>query len=686
MKRATIALAIGLSVVLGGCGRDESASVSADSAGSDEFATLWSMLDGIEHRRQLVEDSNDIKRLQRAYGYYLDNALWGELADLFADDASLEIGLDGVYRGRDRISAYFEVLGGGRSGLSHGELNEHLQLMPVITVAPDGMTAQGRWRDIVLAGQFGDHAVWGEGPFENEYVKEDGVWKISKLHWFQTMLVAFEGGWHVNEDFNGARWVGDALAPDEPTSWVYEPWPSTFLPPFHFPNPVLGAEAVDLASYAPQSDRGDQSLEALQRDAARLERDIARIEAENEIENLQRIYGFYIEEGLWSEAADLFADGGIFEIAGEGVYRGKNRVRDFLASLDDEGPKAGRLYDQMQLMPIVSVSADGSTAQARWRLFAQEAKYGEFSEWGTGWYENDYVNEDGVWKIAHLRQFNRMYSPDQEGWGQTALEGPTYQLQATATPDGPSSFDHALYPAVPDPGFHYANPVTGSADASQAAATAASVADAITREAVAAKLAELADRVERIEDIEQIERLQGIYGYYLARYEMDDLAGIFSDDGTIEIALRGVYAGRASVRRNLDLYPPVDLHNHMQYQPVITLAEDGESARMRSRALSIMGSYDQYSMWMGGIYENEYVEEGGIWKLRKDQVFNTYFVNYAEGWKNNQPRPPPGISADNPPDSPPTTNFEMYPEAFLPPYHYPNPVTGNAVNWDAGED
>jgi hypothetical protein len=675
-----------LSVALAGCGRDEPASISAVPADADGFAPLWTVLDGIEHRRQLVEDSNDIKRLQRAYGYYLDNALWGELADLFADDASLEIGLDGVYRGRDRIRAYFDVLGGGLSGLSEGELNEHLQLMPVVTVAPDGMSAQGRWRDIILAGEFGDHAVWGEGPFENEYVKEDGVWKISKLHWFQTMLVPFEGGWHVNEDFNGARWVGDALAPDEPTSWEYEPWPGTFQPPFHFPNPVQGAEAVDLASFAPARTRSDASIEALQREAARLEREIARIEDENEIENLQRIYGFYIEEGFWSEAADLFADDGIFEIAGVGVYRGKSRVRDYLASLDDEGPKDGRLYDQMQLMPIVDVATDGTTAQARWRLFAQEAKYGEFSEWGTGWYENDYVKEDGVWKIAHLRQFNRMYSPDQDGWGQTALEGPTYQLRSAATPDAPSAFDHALYPAVPDPAFHYVNPVAGGAGISPDAATGSIVSEPIGRDAVAAKLAELTDRVERIEDIEQIERLQGIYGYYLARYEMDDLAGIFSDDGTIEIALRGVYAGRDSVRRNLDLYPPVDLHNHMQYQPVIHLADNGESAKMRSRALSIMGSYDQYSMWMGGIYENEYVEEDGIWKLKKDQVFNTYFINYAEGWKNNQPRQPPGISADNPPDSPPTTIFEMYPSAFLPPYHYANPVTGNAVGWDAGED
>jgi hypothetical protein len=684
MNRATVALAMAISGVLTACGSDDSGNGSAGGADTGQIESLWSMLDGIEYRRQLVQDSNDIKRLQRAYGYYLDHARWDDVVELFADDASLEIGLDGVYLGRERIREYFDVLGGGRTGLSEGELNEHMQLMPVVTIAPDGRSAKGRWRDIIMAGQYGDHAVWGEGPFENEYVKENGVWKISKLHWFQTMLVPFEGGWHLNEDYNGAKWVSDRLPPDQPTSFPYEAWPGTFLPPFHFPNPVLGAEAVDLAALAPDRVRSEASLETLALEATELERQISRIEDENEIENLQRIYGFYIEKGFWSEAADLFADDGIFELAGEGVYRGRSRVRDYLTSLDDEGPIYGRLYDQMQLMPIVDVEPDGSTAKARWRLFAQEAKYGEFSEWGVGWYENDYVKQDGVWKIAHLRQFNRMYSPDQEGWGQTALDGPSYQLMAAAEPDAPSDIDHVIYPGVPEPAYHYQNPVSGFRSLpSQARAASRSVADAAEAQAW---LDELADRVERIEDIEQIERLQSIYGYYLARYQMDDLAGIFAEDGTIEIALRGVYEGRASVRRNLDLYPAVDLHNHMQFQPVIHLSEDGDSALMRSRALSIMGSYDQYSMWMGGIYENEYVEENGIWKLKKDQVFNTYFVNYAEGWKNNQPRQPPGISAENPPDSPPTMIFEMYPAAFLPPYHYANPVTGNSVLWEPGED
>jgi hypothetical protein len=86
---------------------------------------------------------------------------------------------------------------------------------------------------------------------------------------------------------------------------------------------------------------------------------------------------------------------------------------------------------------------------------------------------------------------------------------------------------------------------------------------------------------------------------------------------------------------------------------------------------------------MGGIYENDYVKENGVWKIQHDHVFNTYFVPYTVGWKDVTPRPPPGVTDSNPPDAPPTQAFEMYPRPFLPPFHYSNPVTGASVTWTA---
>ena len=53
---------------------------------------------------------------------------------------------------------------------------------------------------------------------------------------------------------------------------------------------------------------GPDEYGELVREANILEQEIERLEAENEIENLQRIFGFYFDKKLWSQAADLFTD------------------------------------------------------------------------------------------------------------------------------------------------------------------------------------------------------------------------------------------------------------------------------------------------------------------------------------------------------------------------------------------
>ena len=428
--------------------------------------------------------------------------------------------------------------------------------------------------------------------------------------------------------------------------------------------------------------QSSSELAALAARARTLERDVGLLEDQGAVKKLQRIYGFYSDKQLWSQAADLFAADGTIEIGGRGVYVGRERVLAYLRTNGPELPQPGRLFDQMQLQPVIHVASDGRTAKARWHMFAQEAQYNEYARWGLGVFENDYVKDNGVWKIQRLHLFTTMYTPYEEGWAKTAIPNPG--PLAELPPDRPPSVAYEAFPAAFDVPFHYENPVTGKLALQP---DVPGTAREESQSAVEARLNELDRRIGLLDDVRQLERMNSIYGYYLAHLQWDDLTGIFSPTGTIEIAMRGIYAGAKSVRRNLNLYGQATdsqfglQHNHMQFQPVIDVAPDGQSAKMRSRALSIMGQYERYAQWMGGVYENDYIKEDGVWKIKRDQVFNTYFVSYAVGWKSVPPRPPPGLSKDNPPDLPPSHPFEMYPSAFLPPFHYANPVTGNTVSW-----
>jgi hypothetical protein len=210
----------------------------------ERTARLRERLRELQREAQRREDYQAVIRVQRAYGFYIDKGYWGEAADLFAEDATFEHGVDGVYVGRARILEAIVRLGGGNPGpgLPFGQLNEHFQLQPVITLAEDGQTALGRWHELSMTGQYGEHAEWGEGIYENAYRKEGGVWKIAALRFYPNFVAPYEGGWASLKP-TGEDWRSPSLAdflPDRPPTARYQPFPAMFVPPFHYIHPVTG--------------------------------------------------------------------------------------------------------------------------------------------------------------------------------------------------------------------------------------------------------------------------------------------------------------------------------------------------------------------------------------------------------------------------------------------------------------
>jgi hypothetical protein len=193
-------------------------------------------------RLQAVEDIIQIDKLQKIYGYYLDNGMFREVIDLFSDNTeSVEVGDRGVFRGKDGVRRFFwGYLGREGKPRPPGDMAFHMQHQGVVDVAPDGKTAKGRWyctmiqaRPVEPGGPI--RSVLGHGVYENEFVKEDGKWKFKKLFYSLHYRSPIKGGWAETPMIA----AGPAPASDAPPT-AYHPYPNIALVPFHWKHPVTG--------------------------------------------------------------------------------------------------------------------------------------------------------------------------------------------------------------------------------------------------------------------------------------------------------------------------------------------------------------------------------------------------------------------------------------------------------------
>ncbi|MFC1942467.1 nuclear transport factor 2 family protein [Chloroflexota bacterium] len=206
-----------------------------------EVKTLKDSHKILEDKLRVYEDIEEIKRLQRIYGFYLEHWMSQEIVDLFSDDpsVSVEMSISGVFTGKEGIKRYFFG-----TKPTPEFLHQVLQVQPVIDITPDGKSAQGRWYGWgLMAIPMGD-GIWegyNNGLYECEYVKEDGKWKFKKIHWNRIFMAPYSEGWVKPE----RKVTGDPVAqpnrfkPDLPTT-THNPYPSGITVPFHFKHPITG--------------------------------------------------------------------------------------------------------------------------------------------------------------------------------------------------------------------------------------------------------------------------------------------------------------------------------------------------------------------------------------------------------------------------------------------------------------
>jgi hypothetical protein len=203
----------------------------------------------LEKEVATLRDIEDIQRLQKSYGYYLQNWMYEEIIDLFCDgpDAMLSI-MAGIFQGKEGLRRYFVSL--KDMGMNPEFLHQSMQLSGIVDVKVDGNTAEGRWYAMgAIALPMGDgvRAIALNGIYTSLYIKESGKWKIKELIFDPIFMVAPEEGW-VKKERIAAIGSGSkrhqSVKPDKPRD-TDPRYPSGYIVPFHFKHPVTGKKTSE---------------------------------------------------------------------------------------------------------------------------------------------------------------------------------------------------------------------------------------------------------------------------------------------------------------------------------------------------------------------------------------------------------------------------------------------------------
>jgi hypothetical protein len=429
---------------------------------AERVTALKARLAAMAEETEYVEAITKIQRLGRAFGYYTDKGYFGEAADLFADNGTFQWGVDGVYKGKARIRELLTRHGGGSMkeapGLPFGRLNLRMQLQPLVTVAADGRTARARWREWGLLGEFKKAAFWGDAVIEDSYIRENGIWKIAARQYYQNFEAPYQGGWAKLQPVTGG-WqtaVAKEFPPDAPAPLQYKPFPAVFVAPYHYADGNLTAIRSQPPMALPK--RADDRLGKLEAQADAKQLQLARTHSVRALENLHAMYGYYVDEGQWNKAAALFSRDGSYEFGQSGVYIGTASIERGLSLMGPQGLEEGQLNNYVMVQPVIHVSADNRTAKARWRNDVQLSRAGQ-GRWGGGVYENEYVNDNGTWKISKLHYYVTFWGDYDQGL--QAKPFPMDPPSTTNPPDKPPTDVYQSYPKLQVVPFHYDHPVNG---------------------------------------------------------------------------------------------------------------------------------------------------------------------------------------------------------------------------------
>jgi hypothetical protein len=262
-----------------------------------------------------------------------------------------------------------------------------------------------------------EEGFWTISVFRNRFVKENGLWKLKEIRYFPMMKADYDLGWGSGAVLPQATTTGPAFLTVNPGTHQLVNMSAAGIAPW-------GDDILTDSITASGNDyTGMPDAQRL----AEAKRKLSRSAAWDATENVNTVYGYYLDDNQFLEMCSIFAEKGNKQSPFAGFYLGKDRIRQAATTTygqQSSAPRNGISFHWLT-QQVILVSEDGRSTSSKTRLFQPRtgttvAASGLFGAiFSSGAYPNNQsVLEKGIWRLWTLAIDERYFSMNSwsDGW------------------------------------------------------------------------------------------------------------------------------------------------------------------------------------------------------------------------------------------------------------------------------